>query len=150
MHLFATTGDEVATAFADEIKSRTVLITSTSLNVTGFETTRVVAKYANLVVITGYNDERSQKRPSKRMYTEANSQRLTLVSPRLRKAAAEFSSRPDAPRAPAPSVLSPAAVIIHLENSMIPLCMVAQFIFSESFFALPFQLSNKINTNSIH
>ncbi|KAJ6630163.1 hypothetical protein B0H10DRAFT_2208279 [Mycena sp. CBHHK59/15] len=36
----------------------TVLITGTSLNRIGFETVRVIAKYANLVIITGYNLER--------------------------------------------------------------------------------------------
>ncbi|KAJ7159670.1 hypothetical protein C8R46DRAFT_1224247 [Mycena filopes] len=55
---FATTAEEVATAFADEIRGKNVLVTGTSLNGIGFETARVVAKHANLVVITGYNDER--------------------------------------------------------------------------------------------
>ena len=36
-----------------------VLITGTSLNGIGFETARVIAKHANLIIITGYNDERS-------------------------------------------------------------------------------------------
>jgi NAD(P)-dependent dehydrogenase (short-subunit alcohol dehydrogenase family) len=35
-----------------------VLITGTSINGIGFETARVLAKYANLVIITGYNSER--------------------------------------------------------------------------------------------
>jgi hypothetical protein len=72
-----TTAEEVADVFANEIKGKnglslssstsplvnltsTVLITGTSLNGIGFETARVIAKYANLVIITGYNDERSE------------------------------------------------------------------------------------------
>ncbi|CAK5267262.1 unnamed protein product [Mycena citricolor] len=55
---FNTTAEEVATAFAEQIKGKNVLITGTSLNSLGFETARVVAKYANLVIITGYNTER--------------------------------------------------------------------------------------------
>ncbi|CAK5278289.1 unnamed protein product [Mycena citricolor] len=55
---FNTTAEDVATAFADEIKGKNVLITGTSINGIGFETARVIAKYANLVVITGYNGER--------------------------------------------------------------------------------------------
>ncbi|KAJ7449234.1 hypothetical protein FB451DRAFT_1410965 [Mycena latifolia] len=55
---FSTTSYEVATAFAEEIKGKNVLITGTSLNGLGFETARVIAKYAALVVITGYNAER--------------------------------------------------------------------------------------------
>ena len=37
---------------------RSVLVTGTSLDGLGFETARVLAKYATLVVITGYNVER--------------------------------------------------------------------------------------------
>ncbi|KAJ7166332.1 NAD-P-binding protein [Mycena crocata] len=55
---FTTTAEEVATAFADEIKGKNVLITGTSLNGIGFETARVIAKYANLIIITGHNPER--------------------------------------------------------------------------------------------
>ncbi|KAJ7785166.1 hypothetical protein DFH07DRAFT_948246 [Mycena maculata] len=55
---FTTTADEVATAFADEIQGKNVLITGTSLNGIGFEAARVIAKHANLVIITGYNAER--------------------------------------------------------------------------------------------
>ncbi|KAJ7894456.1 hypothetical protein B0H14DRAFT_2559240 [Mycena olivaceomarginata] len=55
---FTTTAEEVATVLADEIRGKNVLITGTSLNGIGFETARVVAKYANLVIITGHNAER--------------------------------------------------------------------------------------------
>ncbi|KAJ7312853.1 hypothetical protein DFH08DRAFT_672027, partial [Mycena albidolilacea] len=50
--------EEVATVLADEIRGKNVLITGTSLNGIGFETARVVAKYANLVITTGHNAER--------------------------------------------------------------------------------------------
>ncbi|KAF7350628.1 Short-chain dehydrogenase/reductase family protein [Mycena sanguinolenta] len=53
-----STADEVATGFAEEIKGKNVLVTGTSLNGIGFETARVIAKYANLIIITGHNPER--------------------------------------------------------------------------------------------
>ncbi|CAK5283285.1 unnamed protein product, partial [Mycena citricolor] len=55
---FHTTAEDVATAFAEQIQRKNILITGTSLNGLGFETARAVAKYANLVIITGYNKER--------------------------------------------------------------------------------------------
>ncbi|KAJ7471152.1 hypothetical protein B0H11DRAFT_1372862 [Mycena galericulata] len=55
---WSTTSDEVATVFENEIKGKNVLITGTSLSGLGFESARVIAKYANLVIITGYNAER--------------------------------------------------------------------------------------------
>ncbi|KAF7369491.1 Short-chain dehydrogenase/reductase family protein [Mycena venus] len=53
-----TTADEVARAFTEQIRGKNVLITGTSLNGIGFETARVLAKDANLVIITGHNSER--------------------------------------------------------------------------------------------
>lgn len=75
---FDTTAEEVATVFAEEIRGKngemydtefwlpdvhleTVLITGTSMNGLGFEAALQISKYANLVVITGYNDERYAK-----------------------------------------------------------------------------------------
>nr|GAT56098.1 NAD(P)-binding protein [Mycena chlorophos] len=56
---FASTSEEVASAFASEIKGKNVLITGTSINSLGFEAARVCAKYgANLVIITGQNENR--------------------------------------------------------------------------------------------
>ncbi|KAJ7892518.1 hypothetical protein B0H14DRAFT_2496613 [Mycena olivaceomarginata] len=55
---FATTAEEVATAFAEEIRGNNVLITGTSLNGIGFETALAIARHANLVTITGYNADR--------------------------------------------------------------------------------------------
>ncbi|KAJ7469383.1 hypothetical protein B0H11DRAFT_1920609 [Mycena galericulata] len=52
-----TTAEEVASAFSTEIRGKNVLITGTSINAIGFEATRVVAKHASLVIITGYNAE---------------------------------------------------------------------------------------------
>jgi hypothetical protein len=73
---FTTTAQEVATVFAKEIQGENseqfqttgmslvsselclVLITGTSVNGIGFETARVLAKHANLIIITGHNSER--------------------------------------------------------------------------------------------
>ncbi|KAJ7234371.1 hypothetical protein B0H12DRAFT_158288 [Mycena haematopus] len=92
-----TSAEEVTTAFAKEIKHKNVLITGTSLNGLGFETARVVAKYANLVIITGYNEERlklSQEALQKEV-PSANIRRLILDLSSLanvRKAAAEVNT----------------------------------------------------------
>ncbi|KAF8194327.1 hypothetical protein K438DRAFT_816661 [Mycena galopus ATCC 62051] len=55
---FTTTAEEVGTAFAKEIQGKNVLITGTSVSGIGFETARVLAKHANLVIITGHNSDR--------------------------------------------------------------------------------------------
>ncbi|KAJ7183829.1 NAD-P-binding protein [Mycena filopes] len=94
---FATTAEEVATAFAQEIKGKNVLITGTSLNGIGFEAARVIAKHANLVVITGYNDQRLKLSEDaiKKELPSANVRRLTLDLGSLagvRKAAAEVNT----------------------------------------------------------
>ncbi|KAJ7160214.1 hypothetical protein C8R46DRAFT_1107337, partial [Mycena filopes] len=94
---FATTAEEVANTFAREIKGKNVLITGTSLNGIGFETARVIAKCANLVVITGYNDERLKlsEEAIKEEIPSANVRRLTLDLSSLagvRKAAAEVNT----------------------------------------------------------
>ncbi|KAJ7606963.1 hypothetical protein DFH06DRAFT_1347738 [Mycena polygramma] len=89
-----TTADEVATAFADEIPGKNVLITGTSLNGLGFENARVLAKHANLVVITGHNAERLKlvEDTIKKEVPSANLRPLILDLSSLaavRKAAAE-------------------------------------------------------------
>ncbi|KAJ7196107.1 hypothetical protein GGX14DRAFT_673872 [Mycena pura] len=94
---FNTTADEVATAFSQEIKGKNVLITGTSLNGIGFEAARVIAKHANLVVITGYNDERLKlsEEAIKKDVPAANIRRLALDLASLagvRKAAAEVNT----------------------------------------------------------
>ncbi|KAJ7680722.1 short-chain dehydrogenase [Mycena polygramma] len=55
---FTTTAEEVSTVFAKEIQGKNVLITGTSVGGIGFETARVLAKHANLVIITGHDTER--------------------------------------------------------------------------------------------
>ncbi|KAJ7663853.1 hypothetical protein DFH06DRAFT_1393644 [Mycena polygramma] len=96
---FSTTAEEVATAFADEIRGKNVLITGTSLNGLGFEAARVIAKYANLVVITGYNLERLKLSEDaiKQEVPTANVRRLKLDLSSLaaiRTAAAEINAHP--------------------------------------------------------
>ncbi|KAK7039927.1 short-chain dehydrogenase/reductase family protein [Favolaschia claudopus] len=98
---FATTAEEVATAFASEIKGKNVLVTGTSLNGIGFETARVIAKYANLVIITGYNEERLKLSEDalKKDVPSANIRRLILDLSSLaavRKAAAEVNTYSEA------------------------------------------------------
>ncbi|KAJ7159680.1 hypothetical protein C8R46DRAFT_1224256 [Mycena filopes] len=97
---FASTAEEVATALADEIRGKNILITGTSLNGLGFETARVSAKYANLIVITGYNDERLKLSEAaiKKEVPHANIRRLVLNLSSLasvRKAAEEFNTSPE-------------------------------------------------------
>ncbi|KAJ7451893.1 hypothetical protein FB451DRAFT_1524441 [Mycena latifolia] len=58
---FATTAEEVATALADEIKGKNVVVTGTSMNGIGFETARAIARHANLVIMTGHNQERLKR-----------------------------------------------------------------------------------------
>ncbi|KAJ7110831.1 hypothetical protein C8R43DRAFT_1113645 [Mycena crocata] len=53
-----STANDVASAFAAEITGKNVLITGTSIGGIGFESARAIAKYAKLVIITGYNAER--------------------------------------------------------------------------------------------
>ncbi|KAJ7757635.1 hypothetical protein B0H16DRAFT_1537292 [Mycena metata] len=95
-----TTAEEVATAFASEIKGKNVLITGTSQNGIGFESARVIAKHANLVIITGYNAERLQKSEDaiKKETPHANVRKLQVDLSSLasvRKAAAEVNSWPE-------------------------------------------------------
>ncbi|KAK7002286.1 short-chain dehydrogenase/reductase family protein [Favolaschia claudopus] len=97
---FNTTADEVANVFADEIRGKTVLITGTSLKGIGFETARVIAKYAKLLIIAGYNEERLKLSEDaiKKETPTANIHRLTVDLSSLasvRKAAAEVNALPD-------------------------------------------------------
>ncbi|KAJ7872513.1 hypothetical protein B0H14DRAFT_3860372 [Mycena olivaceomarginata] len=95
---FATTAEEVATAFSNEIKGKNgglsvthshsrynfnpvpVLITGSSIGGLRFEIARVIAKYAKLVVITGYDEERLKLSEDaiKKDVPNANIHRLTL------------------------------------------------------------------------
>ncbi|KAJ7029876.1 NAD-P-binding protein [Mycena alexandri] len=95
-----TTADEVAATFSANIREKNVLITGTSLNGLGFETARVIAKYANLVIITGYNVQRLalSEEAIKRDVPSANIRCLSLNLSSLsdvRTAAAEVNAYPE-------------------------------------------------------
>ncbi|KAJ6537218.1 hypothetical protein DFH09DRAFT_1324326 [Mycena vulgaris] len=97
---FSTTADDVASAFVGEIQGKNALITGTSLNGIGFEAALVIAKYANLVIITGYNSERLRlsEKVIKKEVPAANIRRLTLDLSSLaasRTAAAEVNAYPE-------------------------------------------------------
>ncbi|KAK7029728.1 short-chain dehydrogenase/reductase family protein [Favolaschia claudopus] len=96
----STTAEEVADTFAAQIRGKNVLVTGTSLNGIGFETARVIAKYANLVIITGYNSERLQASEDalKKEIPGANIRQLNMDLTSLasvRKAAAEVNAYPE-------------------------------------------------------
>ncbi|KAF8140772.1 hypothetical protein K438DRAFT_2030411 [Mycena galopus ATCC 62051] len=98
---FSSTADEVAVALATEIAGKNVLITGTTIGGIGFETARVVAKFANLVIITGYNADRLQlsKQAIEEETPSANIRclHLDLASfAAVRQAAAEVSEYPEA------------------------------------------------------
>ncbi|KAJ6453168.1 NAD-P-binding protein [Mycena sanguinolenta] len=93
----STTAEEVADTFAEQIRGKNVLITGTSINGIGYEAARVIAKYANLVIITGYNFERLQLSEDaiKKDVPSANIRQLVLdltSSTSVRKAAAEVNA----------------------------------------------------------
>ncbi|KAF7293217.1 Short-chain dehydrogenase/reductase family protein [Mycena chlorophos] len=56
---FETTAQDAASVLKDQITGKNVLITGTSVKSLGLEAARAIAPYANLVVITGYNAERT-------------------------------------------------------------------------------------------
>ncbi|KAK7063440.1 short-chain dehydrogenase/reductase family protein [Favolaschia claudopus] len=96
---FSTTAEEVADTFADQVRGKNVLVTGTSLNGIGFETARAIAKYANMVIITGYNSERLQLSEDaiKKDIPNANIRQLNVDLTSLesvRKAAAEVNGYP--------------------------------------------------------
>ncbi|KAJ6453149.1 NAD-P-binding protein [Mycena sanguinolenta] len=94
-----TSAEEVATVFADQIRGKNVLITGTSIDGIGFEAARVLAKYANLVIITGYSAERRLSEEAIKKETPgANIRPLVLDLSSLaavRKAAAEVNAYPE-------------------------------------------------------
>ncbi|KAJ6502887.1 hypothetical protein C8R47DRAFT_1039402 [Mycena vitilis] len=96
----STTAEEAATVFAKEIQGKNVLVTGASVGGIGFETARVLAKHANLVIITGHNAERLKiaEDKMKEEVPSANIRPLifdisSLVS--VRKAAAEVNAYPE-------------------------------------------------------
>ncbi|KAJ7513247.1 NAD-P-binding protein [Mycena galericulata] len=97
---FETTADEVVAAFPEEIKGKNVLITGTSLDGLGYETARVISKYADVVIITGYNADRLKltEEAIKKEVPNANIRRLNLDLSSLasvRKAAEEVNASPE-------------------------------------------------------
>lgn len=111
---FATTADEVAEALASEIQGKNVLITGTSLNGIGFEAARVLARHANLVIITGHDADRLKLAEDAilRDVPSANIRPLLLDLSSLdavRKAAGEVNVYPE-----------PLDVLIH--NAAAPHC----------------------------
>ncbi|KAK7062402.1 short-chain dehydrogenase/reductase family protein [Favolaschia claudopus] len=102
-----STAEDVAATFGEQIRGKTVLVTGTSINGIGFETARVLAKYAGLVIITGYNTDRLNLSAEaiKKETPSANIRQLVLDLSSLtavRKAAAEVNAYPE-----------PLHVIIH-------------------------------------
>ncbi|KAF8128039.1 hypothetical protein K438DRAFT_2032836 [Mycena galopus ATCC 62051] len=92
-----STGEETAAALAGEIQGKNVLITGTSMGGLGFEIARVIAKHANLVIISGYNLERLKlsKEAIKKDTPTANIRTLVLdlsSFAAVRKAAAEVNA----------------------------------------------------------
>ncbi|KAJ7159547.1 hypothetical protein C8R46DRAFT_1354253 [Mycena filopes] len=97
---FATTAEDVAAAFSDQIQGKNVLITGTSLKGIGFEAARVIARHANRVIITGYNSERLKLSEDaiRKEFPHANVSRLVLDLSSLasvRKAAAQINAQPE-------------------------------------------------------
>ncbi|KAJ6507605.1 hypothetical protein DFH09DRAFT_1334471 [Mycena vulgaris] len=97
---FTTTGEEAAITLAGEIHGKNVLITGTSMGGIGFETARVIAKHANLVIIAGYSPERLtlSEDAIKKENPSANIRRLVIDLSSLaavRKAAAEVNAYPE-------------------------------------------------------
>ncbi|KAJ6455432.1 NAD-P-binding protein [Mycena sanguinolenta] len=96
---FDTTAEEVATVFEDIIRGKNVLITGTSLGGIGFETARVLAKHASLLIMTGHNSDRLQLAVEaiKKEEPSANIRPLILDLSSLasvRKAATEVNAIP--------------------------------------------------------
>ncbi|KAJ6477082.1 hypothetical protein DFH09DRAFT_1216201 [Mycena vulgaris] len=96
----STTADEVATDFSGEIHGKNVMVTGTSMNGIGFETARVIAKHARLVIVTGYNLERLKlsEEAIKKDVPTANIRCLALDLSSLaavRTAAAEVNAYPE-------------------------------------------------------
>ncbi|KAF7311795.1 Short-chain dehydrogenase/reductase family protein [Mycena indigotica] len=92
-----TTAEAVADASAERIRGKNVLVTGTSLNGLGYETARTIAKHANLVVITGHNDERLNLAAAaiRKSFPTANVRTLNVNLASLaavRKAAAEVNA----------------------------------------------------------
>ncbi|KAK7052445.1 NAD(P)-binding protein, partial [Favolaschia claudopus] len=96
----ATTSEEVAAAFAEEIKGKNVLITGTSIGGIGYKAAETIARYAALVIITGHNVERLKlsEEALKKEVSGANIRPLLLdlsSFDAVRKAADEVNAYPE-------------------------------------------------------
>ncbi|KAK6991797.1 short-chain dehydrogenase/reductase family protein [Favolaschia claudopus] len=92
-----TTAQDAATALAEQIRGKTVLITGTSIGGIGFEAARVLARYAGMVIISGYDRERLRLSAAaiEKEVPSANIRQLVLDLSSLaavRKAAAEVNA----------------------------------------------------------
>ncbi|KAF7309046.1 Short-chain dehydrogenase/reductase family protein [Mycena kentingensis (nom. inval.)] len=104
---FSTTSDEVAAALAEQIQGKNVLVTGTSQTGIGFNTAKSIAKFANLVIIVGYNAERLGK-------TE-EAIKAEVPNANIRALRIDFSSLADVRRAAAEvnAYGEPLHVVIH-------------------------------------
>ncbi|KAJ7694841.1 NAD-P-binding protein [Mycena rosella] len=106
--------EEVVTALADEIKGKNVLITGTSLNGLGFETARVIAEHASLVVITGYNTER--------LKISEDALKKEAPSAHIRPLVLDLASFANVRRAAAEVNAYPENIDVLINNAASPLC----------------------------
>ncbi|KAK7065071.1 short-chain dehydrogenase/reductase family protein [Favolaschia claudopus] len=95
-----STADEVADALSEYMKGKNVVITGTSLNGVGFNAAQAIAKYASLVIITGYNADRlkASENAIRKEMPSANIRSLTLdlsSLTKIREAADEVNSYPE-------------------------------------------------------
>ncbi|KAF7302795.1 Short-chain dehydrogenase/reductase family protein [Mycena kentingensis (nom. inval.)] len=94
---FNSTAEDVASAFAEQIKGKTVLVTGTALTSIGFTTARAIAQYAGLVIVTGRSADRL-KLVKKAIESELPSARIRPLvldlssQAAVRKAAAEVNA----------------------------------------------------------
>ncbi|KAF7296682.1 Short-chain dehydrogenase/reductase family protein [Mycena chlorophos] len=120
---FAAAAEEAIAALADSIRGKNVLLTGTSLNGIGFEAARVIANYANLLVITGYNDQRLKLSEDaiKREIPSANIRRLTL----------DLCSLAAVPTTPSPSGFGPFKLTVNNLENQIATDHVGPFLFTK-------------------
>nr|GAT48297.1 short-chain dehydrogenase/reductase family protein [Mycena chlorophos] len=120
-----TTAEEVADTFRELIRGKNVLITGTSMNGIGYEAARVIAKYANLVIITGHNEERLKLSEAA---IKSSFLRNTASGAQIRRLLLDLSSQ-DHVRAAAAEVLAypePLHALIH--NAGAPISLTPTFI----------------------
>ncbi|KAJ6477158.1 short-chain dehydrogenase [Mycena vitilis] len=107
-----TTAEEVAATFAKEIQGKNVLITGTSVGGIGFETAWVLAKHANLVIITGHN--------SKRLKIAADTLKNELPTANIRSLRVDLSSLASVRKAAAECNTYPEPLHVLINNAASP------------------------------